>query len=46
MAELQRRLRLTEEVIRYLIVRPDDEVPLPAKARRWKRAAKRRGRRR
>jgi ribosomal protein S6 len=31
MAELQRRLRLTEEVIRYLIVRPDeDEIPLPS----------------
>lgn len=33
LAELQRRLRLTEEVIRYLIVRPDeDEVPLPGEA--------------
>ena len=30
MAELQRRLRLTEEVIRYLIVRPDeDDIPVP-----------------
>ena len=29
MAELQRRLRLTEEVLRYLIVRPEeDEIPL------------------
>ena len=31
MAELQRRLRLMEEVIRYLIVRPEeDEIPLPS----------------
>lgn len=30
MAELERRLRLTEEIIRYLIVRPeDDEIPVP-----------------
>lgn len=30
MAELGRRLRLSEEVIRYLIVRPDeDEIPVP-----------------
>jgi len=30
MAELERRLRLTEEVIRYLIVRPEeDDIPVP-----------------
>ncbi len=30
MAELGRRLRLSEEVIRHLIVRPDeDEIPMP-----------------